>query len=107
MKSPDLDVQNSKDEKNDKITEVVEVESKENENIENTPFYKALKEYRYKKSKEENIRAYYIFSNAQLEDIIQKKPDKMEDIREILPYGDIKCAKYGEDILNIVKVFCF
>lgn len=75
------------------------------EDAESNPFYKALKEYRYKKSKEENIRAYYIFTNAQLEDIIHKKPTTMEKIREILPYADIKCAKYGEDILNIVREY--
>lgn len=86
-------------------SEVIENGNIESENIENTPFYKALKEYRCKKSKE--VRAYYIFTNAQLEDIIQKEPGTMEDIREILPYGDIKCAKYGEDILNIVKKFGF
>ena len=65
----------------------------------------ALKEYRYNKSKEEKIKAYYIFNNAQMEDIIKKSPKTMEEIREILPYGDIKCSKYGEDILDIVKTF--
>lgn len=89
------------------LKQVEESEVIENETIENTPFYKALKEYRYKKSKEENIRAYYIFTNAQMEDIIQKKPCTMESIKEILPYGDIKCAKYGVDILTIVKEYGF
>lgn len=82
---------------------VVSLDKTTESEIENTPFYKALKEYRYKKSKEENIKAYYIFTNAQLAEIIQKTPATMADIKSILPYGDVKCAKYGDDILSIVK----
>lgn len=81
-------------------------EGSESMGIENTAFYKALKEYRYKKSKEENIKAYFIYNNAQMEEVIKRTPNTMEELRVILQYGDVKCSKYGDDILSIVREHC-
>jgi hypothetical protein len=71
--------------------------------IEDTPIYKALKEYRYKTCTAEGIKAYYIFNNAQLEDLIGKMPKTLEELKSVSGFGDGKCLKYGSAILEIVN----
>jgi len=71
--------------------------------IEDTAIYMALKKYRYDTSKEEGVKPYFLFNNAQMEDIISKMPGTLEDLKEISGFGDVKCQKYGEAILEIVR----
>lgn len=72
-------------------------------NLEDTPIYIALKKYRYDTSKEEGVKPYFLFNNAQMEDIISKMPGTLEDLKKISGFGDVKCQKYGEAILEIVR----
>lgn len=74
------------------------------DSVEETPLYQALKAFRYEKSKEEGIKAYYIFTNAQLENIIEVKPENIDDLKSISGFGDKKCEKYGQEILEIIKM---
>lgn len=80
-------------------------ESENINNIEELPVYKALKDYRYKQSKIEKIKAYYIFNNAQLKSIIEAKPKTINELKMIKGFAEIKCSKYGEDILRILKEY--
>ena len=70
--------------------------------LESTPVYQALKSYRYNKSREENIKPYFIYNNAQLEEIIRKDPTDILQLKKISGFGDVKCEKYGADILKIL-----
>jgi len=72
-------------------------------NLEDTAIYIALKKYRYDTSKEEGVKPYFLFNNAQMEDIISKMPGTLEDLKKISGFGDVKCQKYGEAILEIVR----
>jgi len=72
-------------------------------NLEETEVYKQLKEYRLKKSKEENIKAYYIYNNAQMEELIRAMPKTIDEMMRVLGFGEAKCAKYGEDILGVLE----
>jgi len=72
------------------------------DSIENSPVYKALKDYRYKQSVKEKIKPYFIFNNAQLEEIIKTNPQTLEELKSIKGFGDAKCPKYGKDILMIL-----
>ena len=72
-------------------------------NLEGTPIYIALKKYRYDTSKEEGVKPYFLFSNAQMLDVISKMPGTLEDLKKISGFGDVKCQKYGEAILEIVR----
>ncbi|MBU5316524.1 NERD domain-containing protein [Clostridium bornimense] len=74
-------------------------------NIEDTDFYKELKQYRYMKSKEEGLKPYMIYKNEQIEDIIKYKPRSIEQLKLIRGFGDIKCEKYGRDIIKIVEKY--
>lgn len=71
--------------------------------IEESPLYKELKKYRLDKSREEKVKPYFLYSNAQLEAIVKAKPRTIEELKAINGFGDVKCEKYGGDIVGIVK----
>lgn len=57
------------------------------DNYENLPIYKALRQYRYEKSKAENIKAYYVFKNDELIEIIRLMPTAPGELRSIRGFG--------------------
>ena len=63
----------------------------------------SLKEYRLNKSKEENIKAYMVFNNETMEDIINLMPKNIEELQQVKGFGPVKSEKYGQEILNIIK----
>ena len=80
------------------------IETMENINLVNTDeIRKNLKEFRLNKSKEENIKAYMVFNNETMEEIINLMPKNTEELQMVKGFGPIKTKKYGEDILNIIK----
>lgn len=74
-------------------------------NLEETEVYKQLKEYRLNKSREENIKAYFIYNNAQMEELIRVMPKTIDEMMRVSGFGEAKCAKYGEDILGVLEGF--
>ena len=62
-----------------------------------------LKKYRLNKSKELGIKPYMIFSNKEMNDIILTKPKNINELCKISGFGEVKCSKYGEDIVRIVN----
>ena len=71
--------------------------------IDETPLYQALKQYRYETSKAEGIKAYYVYNNLQLEALIAGMPRSLDELRKISGFGEVKCEKYGEAILGIMR----
>lgn len=61
-----------------------------------------LKKFRLDKSKEENIKAYMIFNNETMEEIINLMPKNIDELQNIKGLGPIKIGKYGDDIINII-----
>lgn len=74
-------------------------------NIEQIEIYKELRQYRYEKSKCENIKPYFIFNNIQLEQIIINMPKTVTQLMQINGFADKKCQKYGSDIIDIIKKY--
>ena len=64
---------------------------------------KALRYYRYNQSKAENIKPYFIFNDAQMEDLILKYPRTIEELLMVSGFGEKKSIKYGNDILKILN----
>ncbi|MPN30455.1 hypothetical protein SDC9_177926 [bioreactor metagenome] len=62
-----------------------------------------LKSYRLKQSREENIKAYYIFNDKQMMDLIEKMPHSLESLLKVDGFGEVKVKKYGESILEILN----
>lgn len=60
-----------------------------------------LKKFRRKRSKEKGIPAYFVFSDKELNDIVDKKPTKIEDLNNILP--DIRIRSHGKEILEVIN----
>ena len=70
--------------------------------ITETPIYQALKQYRYETSKAEGIKAFYVYNNLQLEALIATMPANLDELRKVSGFGDVKCEKYGKEILSII-----
>ena len=87
------------------IEEVVEPEV--NEVIKKEKTYEELvaelKEYRLRKSREEKIKPYFIYTNDMMEEIIRIRPRDKKELIEIKGFGPVKIDKYGQDIVDIVK----
>ncbi|WP_051624067.1 NERD domain-containing protein [Clostridium akagii] len=71
--------------------------------IEESPLYKELKKYRLDKSREEMVKPYFLYSNSVLEVIVKAKPKTIEELKAIKGFGNVKCEKYGKDIIEIVN----
>lgn len=65
--------------------------------------YNKLKEYRLNISRHENIKAYFVFNNEALEQIVQLKPKTSSELMNIRGFGEKKIEKYGEGIISIIK----
>ena len=46
-----------------------------------------------------------VYKNEQIEDIINIMPRTIKQLKSIRGFGDIKCEKYGRDIIKIVEKY--
>lgn len=70
-----------------------------------TLLYQELKKYRDDTSKMENVKAHFIFTNDELEDIIARMPQTLDELKKIAGFGEVKCQKYGNAIVQIVRKY--
>jgi ATP-dependent DNA helicase RecQ len=54
---------------------------------------------------EEKTKAYIIFHNSTLREIVEKLPTDLEALRNIAGVGDAKLEKYGVQILRAVQSY--
>ncbi|MDD4194265.1 MAG: HRDC domain-containing protein [Acholeplasmataceae bacterium] len=78
-------------------------DEEEKENDTQSKLHNKLKQYRYKKSKELNIKAYYVFNNNELDQLVLIKPKTKEQFLSVQGFGEKKFEQYGEDIIDIIK----
>lgn len=88
-------------EENDACEEVANIEDVSEMNRE--ALVKRLKAFRLEQSRKEKIKPYYIFNDAQMEDIIDKNPQTKEDLLQVSGFGNVKVEKYGEEIIRILN----
>lgn len=62
-----------------------------------------LKAYRRETSRKENVQAYVVFNDRQLEDLITRKPRSLTELQQISGFGPVKTEKYGPDILALIN----
>lgn len=62
-----------------------------------------LKKYRLEKSRELGIKPYFIYNNAEMEELVDKKPENKEEMFKVKGFGEKKVESYGEDLLRILK----
>jgi superfamily II DNA helicase RecQ len=61
-----------------------------------------LKSFRLQKSREENIKPYYIFNDKQMMDLIDRMPHCKDELQKVSGFGLVKAEKYGDSILHIL-----
>ncbi|MGD7023434.1 HRDC domain-containing protein [Rossellomorea vietnamensis] len=62
----------------------------------------ALTQLRTNRSKELNVKPYYVFTNNTLEMILEQKPVTMAELLKIDGIGPKKAEEFGQDIINIL-----
>ena len=83
--------------------DIVEVEAKAVTLVKDEErLYQELKLYRLEKSREEGVKAYTLFTNKQLEELVEIRPETLEKLMGISGFGESKVNKYGQDILSII-----
>lgn len=94
---------------NDTSTDEIEVESieriEEVTEMEKEITIK-LKAFRKEQSRREQITAYYIFTDAQMEGLIDRKPRNKDELLKVAGFGEKKVEKYGDAIIRIISE-CF
>lgn len=84
---------------------IVKEENEQKNVVENREeIVRKLKAFRLEQSKKEKIKPYYIFNDAQMEGIINKNPQTKEELLQVSGFGTVKVEKYGDEILNILKI---
>lgn len=62
-----------------------------------------LKAFRLKRSREEKIKPYYIFNDAQMMELLEENPQNKNELLRVTGFGPVKVEKYGDEILNILN----
>lgn len=62
-----------------------------------------LKAYRLETSRQGNLKPYWVFTNSELDEIVERRPKTMAELLAIKGFGETKAAKYGASILEIVN----
>jgi ATP-dependent DNA helicase RecQ len=65
----------------------------------------ALRSHRSQLAKGLNLPPYLILHNSTIDEIVSQKPSSLRDLREVPGFGEVKLAKYGEGILEIVRAW--
>lgn len=62
-----------------------------------------LKEFRLKISRQSGMKAFHIFTNKTLDELVEKKPLTIEELRKIRGIGEKKIEGFGEELIYIIK----
>lgn len=63
----------------------------------------SLRDWRLRRARNDNVPAYVIAHNAQLEEIATRLPRSEQELLSVKGIGEAKLRMYGEDILDIVR----
>jgi ATP-dependent DNA helicase UvrD/PcrA len=64
------------------------------------PTYVALKEWRLKRSKADEIPAYVVFHNSTLAEIAERRPQTIAELASVPGVGPAKLERYGRELLE-------
>lgn len=84
-------------------TQKEEPQPEVSQDADNANLIQQLKAYRLQQSKQNHLKPYYIFNDAQMNDLIEKMPKTIEDLLTVSGFGPAKVDKYGDDILKILN----
>ena len=90
---------------NKKYKPVINLTEEEIKEIKKTALFKALRGYRTRIAKEQNVPAFYILHDKTLFSIVLIKPETKDELIMCHAFTIAKYEKYGEQILEIVKKY--
>ncbi len=64
--------------------------------------YRDIRQWRNERAKRDGIPSYVIMRNTLVAEICQRLPRTLSELKEIEGIGEAKCAKYGNEILEII-----
>ena len=50
----------------------------------------------------QNVKAYHIFTNKTLEELILKQPCNINELKNIQGFGDVKTNAFGEELVELI-----
>ncbi|MEC5208668.1 MULTISPECIES: DNA helicase RecQ [Vogesella] len=65
--------------------------------------WQALRRWRKHTADEHNVPAYAVFSDKSLQELVLQKPQTLAALRKIYGLGELKVARYGEQLLQILQ----
>lgn len=78
-----------------------ELNAKENGSNGEVDLNLALKKYRLDVSKAEGLKPYMVFTDKELDGLLEMKPRNKEQLMKVKGFAEKKVAKYGDEILRI------
>jgi DNA helicase-2/ATP-dependent DNA helicase PcrA len=67
------------------------------------PMYAALKEWRLKRSKRDEVPAYVVFHNSTLAEIAARRPSTIGELATVPGVGPAKLERYGAELLQALE----
>ncbi len=87
--------------------EGTQIKSEVPNDITHEELYNTLAAWRLEEAKDLKVRAYQILPNRTLMHIQGELPMKPKELEQIVGMGKVKMAKYSDQIIEIVKDYCF
>ena len=63
----------------------------------------AIKKWRLATATAQGKKAFHIFSDKTLEDLLVKKPTTLQALSDVYGFGDTKVKLYGDDLIRIIR----
>jgi ATP-dependent DNA helicase RecQ len=67
--------------------------------------FDALREVRLRLARERGVPPYVIFHDTTLRDMVGRKPQTLDDLRDVYGVGDRKAAIFGDAFLDAIRTF--
>lgn len=64
-----------------------------------------LKKFRMQIATKQNMKAYHIFTNKTLDELILKQPCTINDLKNIHGFGDVKINAFGQELVEIIMTY--
>lgn len=64
-----------------------------------------LKALRLKFASEQNVKAFHIFTNKTLDDLLVKRPCSLDELKTIYGLGEVKINSFGKELIDIIKKY--
>lgn len=65
----------------------------------------ALKKFRMEIATKRNVKAFHVFTNKTLDELIIKQPCNVNDLKNIQGFGDVKINSFGQELVELVKTY--